>query len=380
MLVLASIAVGWVAWSGNVLLLPIALGFPLLWASCSSRVASALVACSYFLSASRGLPQGISTYYAADLWPGLALWLIASISFVLVHILLWTERGGWRRAVRYLAVMVLMAVPPFGITGWAHPITAAGAIFPGWGWVGLAATMAGLMGMTSRLRPVVAVTLGSFWFWSAATWVDPHLAGSWQGVDLHLGATLGRDNSLRRQQQLIDVVRRTGADARANTVVLPETALGFWTPTTARLWQPSLTGTDITVVGGAAVVDGGGYDNVLVEVTEKGSRVLYRERMPVPGAMWQPWLPWLGHAGGARAHFFDNPVVEVSGTRAAPLICYEQLIVWPVLQSMIHDPDIIVAVGNGWWTAGTSIVDIQRASAEAWARLFDKPLILSFNK
>lgn len=380
MLTLAAGAVGWVAWSGEVILLPAALAFPLLWARSSSRAASVLIASGYFLAASRGLPQGVATYYAADLWPGLALWLIASVSFLLVHALLWTERGGWRPAVRYLLAMVLMAVPPFGITGWAHPITAAGVIFPGWGWVGLAAMTAGLVGMASRLWPVIIVTLGGFWIWSAVNWVDPKIPDSWRGIDLQMGATLGRDNSLQRQQQLLDVVRGAGADARANTVVLPESALGFWTLTAARHWQSSLTGTDMAVVGGAVVVDGGGYDNVLVEVTEKGSLVLYRERMPVPGAMWQPWLHWLGHAGGARALFFDNPVVEVGGTRAAPLICYEQLIVWPVLQSMVHDPDIIVAVGNGWWTSGTSIVAIQRASTEAWARLFDKPLILSFNK
>jgi hypothetical protein len=46
---------------------------------------------------------------------------------------------------------------------------------------------------------------------------------------------------------------------------------------------------------------------------------------------------------------------------------------------MLYEPDIILAVGNGWWTAGTSIVEIQRASAAAWAALFDKPLVLSFN-
>lgn len=136
----------------------------------------------------------------------------------------------------------------------------------------------------------------------------------------------------------------------------------------------------MTVVGGAVVIDAGGYDNVLLEVSATGSRVFYRERMPVPGAMWQPWLRWLGQTGGARAHFFDNPAVNVGSTEMAPLICYEQLIVWPVLQSMTHNPDIIVAVGNSWWAADTSIVDIQRASAEAWARLFDKPLVLSFNK
>jgi apolipoprotein N-acyltransferase len=101
--------------------------------------------------------------------------------------------------------------------------------------------------------------------------------------------------------------------------------------------------------------------------------------MPVPGSMWQPWRPLLGQSGGARAHLFANPTVAVGNGRAAPLICYEQLIAWPVLQSMFHDPDVIVAVGNGWWTKGTSIVAIQRASTQAWARLFAKPVILSFN-
>ncbi len=71
--------------------------------------------------------------------------------------------------------------------------------------------------------------------------------------------------------------------------------------------------------------------------------------------------------------------MAVGTTRIAPLICYEQLIVWPVLQSMLHSPDIIVATGNGWWTAGTPIVAIQTASVTAWAKLFDQPLVLAFN-
>ncbi|GLS35005.1 hypothetical protein GCM10010869_05930 [Mesorhizobium tianshanense] len=50
--------------------------------------------------------------------------------------------------------------------------------------------------------------------------------------------------------------------------------------------------------------------------------------------------------------------------------------VWPVLQSMLHTPDAIVAPGNGWWTAGTSIVAIQNA----WARLFGLPLVTAFNR
>ncbi len=87
--------------------------------------------------------------------------------------------------------------------------------------------------------------------------------------------------------------------------------------------------------------------------------------MPVPGSMWQPWRLRFGDSGRARAHFFANPFSAVGDRQVAPLICYEQLIVWPALQSMLYDPDLILAVGNGWWTQGTSIVAIQHASAVA---------------
>ena len=168
---------------------------------------------------------------------------------------------------RCLTAAVLMAIPPFGIAGWAHPITAAGVLFPGWGWWGLLAATAGLIGLVTRMWPAVAI----------------------------------------------------------------------------------------------------------------GANILYRERMPVPGSMWQPWRPFLGQSGGAKANFFENPAASVADSRIAPLICYEQLIVWPVLQSMLYDPDVVLAVGNGWWTEGTSIVAIQQASTVAWARLFTKTLVLSFN-
>ncbi len=96
--------------------------------------------------------------------------------------------------------------------------------------------------------------------------------------------------------------------------------------------------------------------------------------------MWQPWKRFIGADGGAAAHFFANPVASLDGLRIAPLICYEQLIVWPILQSIAHDPDFIVAVANGWWTKGTSVIDIQQAGTKAWARLFDKPLVLAVNR
>nr|WP_234908982.1 conjugal transfer protein TraB [Rhizobium rhizogenes] len=377
-LVALSIAVGTVGWSGNMLALPAAMFFPLLWAKSPTRVVAAAVSAGYFLAASRGLPQGVATFYASDLWPGLALWIVASLAFVIVHTVLWTDRPGKGRALRYAAAAVLMAVPPFGILGWAHPVTAAGVLFPGWGWVGFSVAAAGLIVMTTRWWPAAASALAGFWLWSAATWTGPGLPEGWRGVDLEQGETLGRDTSLERQRDLIATVKRTAGDG-AHVIVLPESALGFWTPTVERLWQGELADGNLTVIAGAAVVERGGYDNVLVAISGDSGRALYHQRMPVPVSMWQPWLGWSGQDGGARAGFFTNPVVELGGQRIAPLICYEQLIVWPVLQSLLHRPDMIVAAGNGWWTSGTSIIAIQQISAMAWARLFNLPLVTAFN-
>ncbi len=371
-----STGAGWIGWSGDVLFLPVSAAFPVLWSLARTRLQATAINAAYFLAASRGLPQGVANFYSSDIWPGLLLWLLASSVFVAVHAVMWTDHKGWRKPLRYLAACFAMAVPPFGILGWAHPITAAGVLFPGWGWWGLGAMAAGLIVMTTRYRPAAALAMAGLWLWSAAEWTPPILPASWIGVDLEMGASLGREAGLKRQQELIDVAR---AQPQGTTVVLPESALGFLTPTVGRVWQRAFADAGITVIAGAAVIDEWGYDNVLVKSSADGSAILYRERMPVPGSMWQPWRAWMGDQGGARAHFFANPVVDVGNQSVAPLICYEQLLVWPVLQSAFNRANAIVAVGNGWWTKGTSIIDIQRASSEAWARLFGLPLVISFN-
>ncbi len=375
-LVALSTSAGGIGWSGDVLLLPLAATFPMLWSLARTRLQATAISAAYFLAASRGLPQGVANFYSSDIWPGLLLWLVASSAFVTVHSVLWTDGKGWQKPGRYLAACIAMAIPPFGILGWAHPITAAGALFPGWGWWGLGAMAAGLIVMTTRYRPAAALAMAGFWLWSAAEWTPPSLPASWIGVDLEMGASLGREAGFERQKELIRIVRNHPPGA---TVVLPESTLGFWTPTVGRVWQKALTDTGITVIAGAAIIDSQGYDNVLVKLWAGVSDILYWERMPVPGSMWQPWRGWIGDKGGARAHFFANPIVDVGSKSVAPLICYEQLLVWPILQSAFYRPDAIVAVGNGWWTAGTAIIDIQRATSEAWARLFDLPLVISFN-
>jgi hypothetical protein len=378
--VLGGIATGTIGWSGNVLLLPAGMLFPAFWAYAPSRSVAALVAAAHFLGASRGLPQGASIFFGSQYAIGIGLWFAASLVFVAIYSTLWSARSGWPRMLRYLIASVLMSLPPFGIMGWASPITAAGVLFPGWSWFGLAATAILMLMMTTSFWQIAVPVVTGLAAWSAAVWTEPKVAEGWTGINtrFHYGGA-GEYAGYEQQQETIAMVRKAAGQG-VKVAVLPESGLGLWTPTTERLWTDALSDLSVTVIGGAAAIQKSGYDTVMVEILGSGARILYRERMPVPVSMWQPWRVLTEDGGGANAYIFDNPVMQVAGYRAAPLICYEQLIVWPVLQSMAMNADIIVAIANGWWTGDTNIIAIQRASVTAWAKLFDVPLVVAFNE
>lgn len=95
LLAVAAVLVGWIGWSGDVLALPLAMLFPALWAWSQDRAAS--VAMGYFLAASRGLRQGVATFFGASVWAGILLWGAASVCFVAVHAILWSPGREARR-------------------------------------------------------------------------------------------------------------------------------------------------------------------------------------------------------------------------------------------------------------------------------------------
>ena len=370
-----AVAIGVLAWSGHVSALPLACAFPALWVFSPTRFMAGIVSMAYFLAASRDLPQSASAYLEVGMIESVGLWFAASASFVLVHTLLWTSKPGWLRAARYGVVSTLMALPPLGITGWASPITAAGVMFPGWGWFGLAATATGQLVMTTRVWPVAALAFGGAWAWSTAPLGPPNMPQRWIGINTGFDySNMTNANGYLQSFSTITKVKQAASEGHS-VIVLPESALGTWTPTTEHLWANTLMGTDVTVLGGAIAPKAEGYDNVIVKVTADGSEVVYRQRMPVPVAMWRPWSP-----GGATAEFFRNPVAEVNGFRIAPVICAEHLLIWPILQSMINQPDVVVAIGNGWWAQGTDVVANQVAQVQAWTALFDTKFVHSFNK
>ena len=115
------------------------------------------------------------------------------------------------------------------------------------------------------------------------------------------------------------------------------------------------------------------YNSVVIVGKERRQPV--HQRIPVPGGMWNPLRP----NGMFAADLFGSGIVDVGGQRAAILICYEELLTWPMLRSAIENPTLLVAVSNEAWSSATVVPRTQQACVRSWARLFGLPVVSAIN-
>jgi hypothetical protein len=81
------------------------------------------------------------------------------------------------------------------------------------------------------------------------------------------------------------------------------------------------------------------------------------------------WRPWSTTKAKARSSWFDPVIYELAGKRVIVLICYEQLLIWPILYSMFYKPDIIISSSNVWWAKDTNIPAIQKEAVKDWGKI-----------
>ncbi|MGC8494195.1 MAG: nitrilase-related carbon-nitrogen hydrolase [Syntrophobacteraceae bacterium] len=377
---------GALAWSGSMWTIPASLLFPCLWVGAKNRRNAALTALAYYGTASRGVAIGASTYFHSLFVVGILVWLAGTLIISLPWTLLWAPGFTARMLLASVAILVT-ALPPFGIVGWGSPITAAGVLFPGWKWAGLFATFVFMM-----ILSAIGIKKS---FWQACLWQAavvglavlavavlfpklPTAPPGWCGYDTHYPDETGQPDYLKDYARLtaLTAVSQSLARLPGSVVVFPESAGGSWGAAGRMVWEKTRKVISGIVLFGAEVLRGSGkYDNDLVSLKSSGDRVLYRQRMPVPVTMWRPW----SESSGANAYWFREATFRCAGLRAAALICYEQFLVWPVLESMWERPQVLIAIGNDWWAKNTNLSRIQRAASLSWARLFGVRLVTAVN-
>ena len=363
---------GFLAWSGASANLALALLMPALWGLAPSRIAAGLCAFGYYAAASHGVPIGAEVFFQKGLGYAVALWIGASALSTLPWFLLFSRR---QRALRAALAMVLVVIPPIGIVGWAHPITAAGELVPGGAWLGLGATFIGLS--LSARWPLLAVALAVVALILPKAPIDA--PDGWRGVTTHYLMASGQHRLIDQHERLVTLAEQVIANETDRVLIFPETILGQWQAPSSWLWADAArqahTRGQTLVFGAEWPRDDGHYENIAGVMDRHGDLApIYRQLMPVPFSMWRP-----GSDDGAIPAWFSPQSAMIDGRKTAFLICYEQLLIWPPLVALSTNPDVLVGMSNDWWARDTNIPAIQRTAMTAWARLFGVPLVLSEN-
>jgi apolipoprotein N-acyltransferase len=374
-------------------------------------------------------------YYTGGLWPmisGLqryigsaasplipfAVWVLAAILLSVPWTVAWTDRPA-RHVWRVPLAFVATTIPPLGVIGFISPLTAAGYLFPSTGWAGLAAVallpgvLLAVRSMAPRVRfAVVCLVFAVCGLLAGSgrvrTPVEAQTIPGWVGVNTHFGDV----SQPSRDYAAAIFIQQKAAESQARLLIFPEFIVPRWSEATEAFWRRTLDrcrkrGQTLVIGAGlpsnarvkddhppynfAAAIDalqsrdsslGTVHDSIrsspepvenTLLILGAGSGRLY-QRVPVPIGMWRPFsnvsVPLRVNSPG---------VIEIDHQHAAVLICYEEMLTFPVLVSMLQHPTVIIGISNSFWFDETTIPAYQAAALRGWARLFRLPLFMAVN-
>lgn len=364
----------------------LAVAMPWLWNAAGTRWTAGAVALAYYLAASRGLPPGAGVFFeaSAPAWFGWSLWIGVALINAFLWWAMWSKDAG-RRIWLGPLILVLTAIPPIGLIGWTNPLTAAGLVFPEMGFAGL---LLFLGFIAAGMRPRSPAVL----MFAAAGVVANVAAVAWPTTPAAQFATWSGHNTsfpklqtaaidiLGEGQRVMHVLQLARRMKPGTVAVLPETVLprlsagntftaGMLEDVTAELQAKG----SLILVGAEKGEPGEQLRNMLVVLGQPGAADLV-QRVPVPIGMWRPWRD-----DAVQANLWGSGIGQVAGARIAYSICYEQLLVYPVVVSMAFRPAALIGAANDWWAKETSIPAIQAQALGAWGRLFAVPVIEAVN-
>jgi apolipoprotein N-acyltransferase len=416
----AATALGLAVSTGHPFGLAAATGMPMVCLLVSSRKNAFESTLGYYTAGLWPMIPGLRRYIGSAASPLIpfAIWLVAAILLSVPWAVAWTDRPAkyiWRVPLAFVAT----TIPPLGIIGFISPLTAAGYLFPSTSWAGLAAValLPGILlaarGMAPRARFAVlclVFTTGGVLAISGRVMTpgEAETIPGWVGVNTQFGDV----SQPFHDYAAATFIQQKAAKTPARVLIFPEFIVPRWSEATEAFWRRTLDrcrkrGQTLVIGAGlpsgarvkndhpaynfAAAIDAlqsgdsslnTGHDSIrsspepvenTLLILGAGSGRLY-QRVPVPIGMWRPFsnvsVPLRLNGPG---------VIEIDHQRAAVLICYEEMLTFPVLASMLHHPTAIIGISNSFWFDETTIPDYQAAALRGWARLFRLPLFMAVN-
>lgn len=289
-----------------------------------------------------------------------------------------------RRVVALLLGLLLPALLPLALIGLASPLAGVGLLLPGTGLMGCVAYV-----LASGLwvgRAAVGLRAGAAIALLSLAAVAQSLAArvaapdpDWQAVSTTVG---GPSAALKISPDVtaIEQLRITMARTSTDNMVLPESYFRAWSPAADAFLQPlwrQLAREGRTVTFGAQRLNPATRQIDSLVLVRGAFRDELSQHYPVPLSMYR-----FGAPGSVPLRWRSSYTLRVGTERPAVLICWEQLLLAPVIGVMLESPrpTRLIALSNLYFARGTPVARIQRASVEAWARLLGVPFVYASNE
>lgn len=367
-----------VAWSGHAAAIPVSLAFLLLLNCARSRKAVFALATGYYAGATWQIIPGAGAFFGHHATPVqiLTLWACTSTLLAAPWALLWSSSAN-SRVWRVALTLLLLAVPPLGIIGCASPLTSAGILFPGTAWWGLTLMML-TCGLLASYPAAALVLIACVSIPTHVMYEAPAIPSGWQAVSTRFGGVGLDPPSPLEEYTAAQSIQETALESPARIIAFPETVVSNWNAGTDLFWHRTigaLRDQGKTILVGANVFEEDGqhyYNSVILRGANEHPNFV--QRIPVPIAMWIPFsnkgVPLrLGGAG----------TLKIKGKNVAVVICYEHLLIWPIVASFADRPDLLLGTANDYWARHTTVPEIQHTCLDSWARLFGVPLLWAQN-
>jgi hypothetical protein len=252
---------------------------------------------------------------------------------------LWHPRWD-KRVIFCLAGSLLLLVPPFGVAHVTHPFLCFLPAARGQGLLGIIVIISGYFA-ASAFRPWGAWCATGIVILSGLFIPATPAPGGASGVMTHNPRSEDADeySRIRRVQwALSDASGRPG-----ELLVYPEFYFGQVTPLLSMIWSSERHDDSAAIIAGGVEANAKGIYNVVL-YGAKELRQIYRQRYPIPFAMWHPWDMQESYLGDENSR-----VVQLGTKRSALFLCYEALVPAAYAEALLGRPEQIIALSSTPW-------------------------------
>lgn len=385
---------GYAAW-GEGRAPALAILLPMMLALCTTRQQAFAMGATYAAALMRLTPAFMGAWYGDSHLAG----IVGTLFYVLVCGLVWSlcwssSSVPWRKALAVAIAWVLALAPPAALWMPGNPLIGWGAVAPGSGWLGVAASLLVPMAFVYVIAAkqyerylAVATVLGLSLALSIMGYVaevpTPNRHGNVLAVNTNYPKIAGLDDELSRIQDLGQQASKIGDRGVPITVVWPESVIGTYDTSlypifkiellgkAARMHQTHVVGMDLPLVGS------GKFLTAAVAMRPDGTSSTVTARQTVPFALWKPW----SSKGFVTDWTSNNMLTLDDGKQAAVIFCYEEGIpILYLINEALDKPDLYLTMTNLW--AAQDVPEqaaIQSHHSLYIARLFGRPYVKAEN-